>query len=490
MSTRPARGIAIVGAGASGALTAIRLLQQAERHSTPFELWLIDPADHDGRGSAYGTDDPSHLLNVPAGRMSAFAEDPDHFVRWLARQDPRLADANAYIPRLRYGAYLADTLDHAVRRHRTAPLRRIRDRVISAGGDGTRLRLGLASGAVCEVDAAVLALGNFAPSCAWAPAPLLASSGFIADPWAPGALAGIPSGSDVLLVGTGLTMADVALTLEHPGRTVHAVSRHGLLPHGHTTDPGPALAAPQLSGRQGLPQLRRAVLRHLAVCRRLQGDWRRGLDGLRPQTSALWQELPADDRARFLERDMRLWEVHRHRMPPSCAAKLDQTRRAGRLRVDIASVADAVVTDTGIQVHLSDDRVLRVGAVVNCTGARADLAMIDDPLLQDLFHSGLARTGPHGLGFDTEPDGRLHAACGQLRPMLWTLGALRRGQLFETTAIPEIRLQAQDIAGALVRQLSAARYRGPASVSPGPGPIATAASADANPGNLGPGRTC
>ena len=456
MSTGLPRCVAVIGAGAAGALTAVRLLQHADSSGLPLEVRLIDPAASNGHGRAYGTEDPGHLLNVPAGRMSAFAEDPDHFVRWLASNAPGPADRDAYVPRMLYGRYLSELLDGAAGHGRTARLTRLRDRVTGVAHEASRLSLGLASGADSRVDAAVLALGSFAPGCAWLPEALLTSPHFVRDPWAPGALDVVPPDADVLLVGTGLTMADVALTLQREQRVVHAVSRHGLLPQVHATGPLPASPAPQLCGRDGLPPLRRAVLRHLAASRRLHGDWRSGLDSLRPLTAALWQQLPLPDRARFLEEDLRVWEVHRHRLPPRSASRLDEARRAGRLRIGAAEVTGASATGTGVRVRLSDGRVLDVGAVLNCTGPRTDLATVDDPLIRDLLRSGLARTGPLGLGFDATANGRLRPADGHghPQPALWTLGALRRGQLLETTAIPETRAQADDVARSVVELLS------------------------------------
>ncbi|MFJ1932377.1 FAD/NAD(P)-binding protein [Kitasatospora sp. NPDC088160] len=454
--SRTPHEIAVVGAGAAGTLTALRLLHHAAAgRPAPARIWLIDPGPA-GPGLAFGTDAPHHLLNVPAGRMSAHRDDPGHFVRWLGDR----GGEHDFVPRRLFGRYLAESLAAAASGPGTPDLVRVPDRVVALThrprATTPPLRLWLHDGPPLDVDAAVLALGNFAPGQAWAPPALRDSGRFLADPWAPGALAAVPEDRDVLLVGTGLTMVDMALSLQRPGRVVHALSRHGLVPRPHAATPlttPAAPAVPQLDARAGLPALRRAVLCQIARCRRVHGDWRAGVDSLRPLTSALWQQLSPADQARLLARDLRLWETHRHRIPPVSARALRTAVDAGLVSIGRGTVADAKTTADGpgevgevIDVRLDDGRALRVGAVLNCTGSEAELTRVDDPLITDLLTTGLGSPAPVGGGFDTAADGRLLPAGGRAPAPLWTLGSLRRGNLLETTAIPEIRCQADDLA--------------------------------------------
>jgi len=445
--------VAVVGGGAAGTLTVVQLLRRAERLGRPCEVWLIDPAGQAGPGVAYATSDPRHLLNVAAGRMSAFPDDPDDFLRWLSTQPGAPVGPGDFVPRQVYGRYLTEVLERTTASCRRANLHRVPDRVVAAREQGAGLVLRLGGGDEIRVDAAVLALGNFAPGQDWASTELRNSSRFVADPWAPGALAGVPEEDDVLLVGTGLTMADLAVTLARPGRVVHAVSRHGLVPQEHLAEAAPAAEPPSFDGVRGLDGLRREVRRYLAGSRRARGDWRPGMDGLRPVTAALWQRLSAADRGRFLREDLRTWEVHRHRMAPGTAATVRELRASGRLRAGAAAVVDATAVEGSLRVRLSDGRVLRVGAVVNCTGAQADLRRTADPLVRCLLDRGFARTGPGDLGFDTWSDGRLVPAATTSASRLWTIGALRRGNLLETTAIPEIRTQAAEVADGVLKAL-------------------------------------
>ncbi|MFF5768240.1 FAD/NAD(P)-binding protein [Streptomyces tanashiensis] len=457
-SARPRPTVAVVGAGAAGALVTVQLCEGAARRRIPLDLILVDPAPEAGRGTAYATEVPEHRLNVPVGGMSCYPDDPGHFRRWLCRHGDPTVTAADFASRYRFGSYLADTLGRAIiTAHGTVSVRRLRTRATGcADAAGGRLELRLADGGTVTADSVVLATGPAAGRSGWAPAELVASDRFVPRPWTPGALDAVGASDDVLLVGTGLTAVDLALVLDRPGRTVHAVSRGGLLPQPHAVAPLPAVPPPP--GLAALPfhRLRRELTRHFAATRRAHGDWRPALDGLRPEIARLWQGLTDDERAEFLGRDATPWNVHRHRMAPSTAETIARARAARRLRVHAGRVASAAPQeDGGLTVSLADGRALRVAWVVDCTGPglRADAG--GDPLWSVLLSDGLAAPGPLGIGVSTD-GGRLLDAQGRPERPLFTLGAPRRGELWETTAIPEIRQQAKEIAEAVLAPLTSA----------------------------------
>ena len=451
--------IGIVGAGAAGTLVAIHLLRELRASGTAADVVLIDPAES-GRGVAYATPDARHLLNVPAGRMSALPDDPTHFLEWARCQaDPTLRDATIddYLPRRAYGAYLRDTLEHEIADSTRVRLLRRRERAVALEpGESSDLhqhhRIALADGTSVVVDHVVLAPGVFAPGTAWAPPELVASDRFVADPWAPGALAAIDDDGDVLLVGAGLTMVDVAMTLAREGRVLHAVSRRGRLPKAHGPRRLPAVEPADLPADLDINTLRRIVVDHVRATVRTHGDWRPAMDGMRPHTARLWSMLCDECRREFLRTDALLWDTHRHRMPRRTAAVVAQLRTTGALTVGAAQVV--AVDDVGgtLLVHLSDGTSRRVAHVVNCTGPQSDVALCRDPLLTGLLAAGHACAGPLGMGLATDDEGRVRAADGSVGD-LWTLGALRRGELWESTAIPEIRAQAHAVAQAIATQV-------------------------------------
>ncbi|REK84304.1 hypothetical protein DY245_43625 [Streptomyces inhibens] len=444
------RRIAVVGAGASGTLTAAQLLRRAAALQADLEVWLVDPAPTTGDGVAYATTAAHHLLNVPAGRMSAYPDAPHHFVRWLARRAPGAHTGDDYVPRALYGEYLADVLATAVSGPGPGHLHRVHERVVGARRTDHGVTLTLGSGKALPADAAVLALGNPPPCNVWVPPALRHSPRYLPDPWTPGALERLPCDGDVLLVGTGLTMVDIALTLSRTGRAVQAISRHGLLPQPHAESPLSAAPPPSIDPGADIRRIRRALLSHISACRRTHGDWRVGIDSLRPVTTELWQHLSPADQAHFLHHDQSLWNTHRHRIPPASARALRDEIDAGRIQVASGEITDAIPTRDSVQIRLRDGRTLSVGAVVNCTGPQADVRRMDDPLVAGLLTTGLATPDPTGLGLHTTPSGRLNPADGTAPAALWTLGPLRRGALLESTAVPEIRVQAHALAATLL----------------------------------------
>ena len=441
--------VVVVGAGAGGALTASHLVTGL---SSRFRVELVDPSPVTGRGTAYSTPDDRHLLNVPASGMSAFPRDPDHFYRWVRQHHDPQAQPQDFVPRRVYGDYIEGLLQTAAEYPANARLVRRRAGVVGIDRRGDRLvvRLddGSSSGHTIVARAVVLATGAKAGTD-WAPAELVAS-GRLLDPWTDE----LPGG-DLLLVGTGLTMVDVAISADRPDRILHTVSRHDVVPAHHvlpTTPPVPP--PPGISRLHSLDELRDSVLAHVERTVAETGDWRAAIDGLRPVTAQLWRGLSDDDRMTFLADDARAWDAHRHRMPPITATRLAAVDESGRWVRHTGTVATATATDDGatdgVTVTLSDGTELTVAAVVNCTGPVG--APASDPLLHALSQTGLVRPGPSGLGIDTADDGRV---VGVLPPTIpfYAIGTLRRGNLWETTAMPEIREQAYDVAGSVVRAL-------------------------------------
>ena len=236
--------IGIVGGGAAGVLTAAVSSRRRAAGQSPPGVLIVDPSARLGAGTAYSTQAARHLLNVPAGRMGAYPDAPDDFLRWLhANGHPDVAAAD-FVARAWFAEYLAATLGDCTDVSPATSIH-LRDRVIGLSRSATGIELTLGSGIVRSVDAAVLALGNLGPRLAWAPDALRRAKQFVADPWAPHALESLRDARSILLVGTGLTMVDVAVELAGPGRTLTAISRSARLPHAHRVDPAPPIPAPK-----------------------------------------------------------------------------------------------------------------------------------------------------------------------------------------------------------------------------------------------------
>ena len=467
--------MAVIGAAASGTLATTYLLRAAAAARTPLRIALIDRYGQHGLGRAYATENPAHLLNSPVDRMSAVAADPGHLTRWAAANGIR---HDGFLSRAAFGRYLSELLADAERMAGpTATVARVTSDVVGLTytGSGRPLRLHLAAHGRIDADAAVLATGNASPAT---PFPAPASSRYIRDPWIPGALDGVADGSPVVVLGTGLTMLDVAISLTgaHPRTAVHAVSRHALIPREHRASPGSAVQpsvrqVPDLSPVD-LPGLIRYVR---GAAAQAPDDWQAVVDALRPHIPGLWRRLSLSDKRLFLRHVARYWEVHRHRMPPATARRIDQLRSAGRLSVQHGRIIAVTETPTGLCVRIEHGgRVTEVAAgwLINATGPAADITATTDPLLRGLLDSGLARPDRLRLGIEVDARGALLNASGTPNDIIVALGPPLRGQLYETTAIPEIRDQAAALAGRLL-----AICRGQATPLAAPGPPGMAGSA-------------
>ena len=390
--------VVIVGAGAAGALTALHLTREASRRTTRLEIVLVDPADRWGRGTAFGTAEEQHLLNVPASGMSALPQDPSHFVEWRRRHG-QSADAYSFAPRREFARYLDETLADAVRQaDGEVSVEHRRTRAVScrrSSRDAASAVVSTADGHDLVADAVVIATGLPAAGHDWAPDSLRDSAFFVPDPWAPGALDVVRRDrvgpGDVLLVGTGLTMVDVVLSLTdgtgRDDRVVRAVSRSGRIPATHAPTLEPA-AIPETADWGGtLAEICARAVDHIEGVERSTGDWRPAVDGLRFQVAHLWERLSEADRHRFLTEDAGRWNAVRHRMAPSSRVVLRELRHAGRLALEAREVRAAEpLPRGGLHVPLVDGTRRGEGWVVDLTGPRHAFRTHGNPLLDHLLH--------------------------------------------------------------------------------------------------------
>lgn len=449
--------IAIIGSGFCGTALAIQLLRSAKG---PLRLSLINRSGRLARGLAYGTRSVSHILNVPAERMSLFPDQPSDFLEFARKQMPE-AKPGDFLPRRFYGDYLQDRLGHAIAE--AAPGVRFSSlcqQVLELTEHGDRLRLLLDDGQPLDSQKVIIATGNFAPATPGPLKPLEADPRYLRDPWAPGALESIPTHANVLLLGTGLTMYDMALALEDQGHRgpLLALSRRALLPQAHRDN----------ASHPVLPDLPQAFLRHMGLNERLRGlrrlirqaaedghDWRDVIAALRPVTPQLWQSLNDTERGRFLRHLQTYWDVHRHRAAPPVAQRIEDLRNSGQLRAQAGRVLAAKATENGIDLEIrprgarhSQRQV--VDYLINCTGPCTDLRTVNEPLLCGLLDRGVIRQDRQGLGLDTDEEFRLLDASGKANPDLYLLSPMLRASHWEATAVPELRGHAARLAELLL----------------------------------------
>lgn len=447
------RRIVIVGGGVAGACLAIHLLANADAGCA---ITIVEPRDRLGHGPAYGTTDPAFRLNVPAERMSLFPARPEDFLDW-ANARGSAARPGDLLARSLFGRYVEERLADA-RLRSAATLTVHRCEATSADAHGVVLE----GGAHVDADAVVLATGNQLPA---APVALdrahLASPHLIEDPWSDAALARIAPDEEVLLVGTGLTAVDVLLALRNQGHRgqVFAVSRRGLLPRAHLAPDDPS-RRPFVIDVAASPRTARGLLRWFrAEVARARADgvaWQSVVDALRPHTSRIWGELETEEKRRFMRKLRPHWDVVRHRAAPEALADVERWRRRGTLTVTaarIVHVAEGRDDRPGLTVRwiprrgASEERCF--DRVVLCTGPETDVRRWPAPLFRQLLRQGHIVPDALALGMVTDAVGGAVDVHGRSSSWLFTIGALRRPRLWETTAVPDIVQQAVQLADTL-----------------------------------------
>jgi len=405
---------------------------------------LIDGSGRAGRGVAYSTTEPAHLLNVRAEGMSAWAGEPGHFAERFQAEG---GEPRGFAQRRLFGRYLGEILDEAVASGRTSVAHAS---AIDAQRVNGKWRIELDDGSLIEAQAVALAIGNQEPEG------LRAFRGagrrYVANPWGDDARAAVSdlaaNGGNALLVGTGLTMVDLVLSLDAAGfrGNIVALSRRGLIPRAHADfEPAPV-------EREQVPGGLRAMWRWLRK-RSAEVGWRAAIDGLRPHSQSLWQSLDHEEQQRFLRHGRPWWDVHRHRIAPEVAATVARLVAEGRLQIVAGRILSIADQRDGLLVELrrrgaDASRQMTFAYALNCTGPLHSIGRTRDPLLRSLLGHGSVASDRLGIGLDVDENSR----AGE---RIWALGPLTKGRFWEIIAVPDIREQAAAVAEDIAAELNA-----------------------------------
>ena len=438
--------VAVIGAGFSGTMTAVQLARRG------IDVTLIGRAPQVGKGVAYATEDPAHLLNIPAVKMGAWPDQPGDFAAATG------CDPESYVPRTLFGGYLRDILE-------VSPVSIVEGEAVGVEA-GWSVRM--ADGSRIAADALVLAPGNQAPD-ALPFARDLPEDLFAADPWGPAGRAAIgkavATNGDVLVVGSGLSMIDVAMSLDaagHRGKLV-AVSRRGQMPRVHLERMS-KVPSSDAAPTGSLRDLFRWVRQRTGEC-----DWRDAVDSVRPRTHDLWGSLSLDDQRRFMRHARPWWDVHRHRIAPQAGEIVAAMIAQGRMevlggRVQSLVEKDGPSTSSGRTAFLeavvrqrgaaANDAARRFAVGINCTGPLHAIARTRDPVLRSLLDAGLAEPDALGIGLKVDEGVRVIGPDVAQPQRLWAMGSLGKARYWEIIAVPDIRVQAAQVADAIAKELS------------------------------------
>lgn len=456
--------IGIIGGGFTGTMTAVQLIRKS---TSPIGIFIINERETFNTGIAYNPYSKKHLLNVATGRMSAFASDPDHFLNWvMKREDYRDSDtsvvASAFLPRKVYGEYIVSIWEEAVREaaSKNISLRVIESVVLDTEEDSTGITLILDNGEQLRVDECVLSTGNHIPRNPNIENPAFYSSNrYYRNPWQKESVLNTDKKKPVLIVGNGLTMVDTVLGLLEQGfdGEIYAISpngfnilphRHGGLKYTHFVD--------ELPEQVNLFDLLKLVHKHIRKVRDYGVSAEPIIDSIRPHTQRIWKQFSEKDKHLFMARLRHLWGVARHRIPLHTHDKIQNLRIEGKLHVRAGNLRNFVETDNGVMVTYLDKKegavkTLEVSRVINCTGPETDLMRMDKSFLKNCLLKGTLAQDSLKLGINADLESfRVKYPDGGLHTNLYTIGSALKGELWESTAVNELRGQAEKLAGILI----------------------------------------
>ncbi|CDM60798.1 MULTISPECIES: FAD/NAD(P)-binding protein [Rhizobium] len=459
--------VTIVGGGFAGAVTALKLLERTE---VPLAITVIERRAELGRGVAYSTPDPVHLVNGPAEIFSLYPEDPGHLSRWLVENGagngwvPPVDVGSSSPPRYLYGTYVRDELARAVSSARFgSTLRHVGSSASALVSTPHRIRITIADGTVVEADEAVLALGVFQPRLSEAEATLASHARFAANPWDADALDRVSGCEEILLIGSSLSMVDAIASMEARGNRgrYRVISRRGQFVEGRRT----VAAARDFLSDGPLPVTARDLLSRVKAERRAISaagtDWQGLPLAIRPHILTLWQGASDRERLRFIRHLRPYWDVTAHRSAPESHKTIETVISEGRLAHRRARVlgfgleGDQIVarlgTGTGIETA-------RFDGVIDCRGHQLhDWRQIADPFVKSLLASGEVRPHSTGYGIDATPEGDLINEEGRVHRNLSAIGHPLRGVAWESSSITEQRTQAVALADRILAKLTPAR---------------------------------
>lgn len=417
----PTTRVVVVGGGAAGVIAATHLMRSARPHHR-LDVHVVEKEPVTGPGLAYRTTHPRHTVNNYAARLSAVDGDPDHLLRWCANRGTPVGPTG-FVHRNLYGQYLSDVFSST-----SVPPGSSISHTLGTAQDVRRdggLAVHLSNGWRLEADKVVLALGNPPPRRHAEHESL--RTAFVADPWAPDLEERVGPVSDVLLLGTGLTMVDVVAQLHDalPMTRFTAVSRRGLLPAAHRRT-SQRLHDAFHPGRAPLPVLLDRVRARIDELAEVGGDWRDVIDSVRASANDVWRGLTPEEQDEFVLRVARRWDIARHRMSPHIAELITRLQASGRLRV--------------LRTHEVD--LTNYPVAINCTGPAPVFTRGWNRLVDTLLDRGVIRPHRLGLGLDLDEHGRPIDRAGRVDPDVYVMGAARKGLEWEVTAVPDLRTQA------------------------------------------------
>lgn len=459
------RTIAIIGGGFCGTMTAVHLMKRA---TAPLQIIIINTHFPLIKGIAYSTNYDGHLLNVPVESISALPGQSDHFLKWIQQQEdfktvPLQTLKETFAPRKVFAEYLNTIWEDAVaNKDPKVDLKLIEDEVSNVTLNGVVLNLELQNSAPIIADYVVLATGNAVPkNPPLVDASFYNSKRYYKNPWNDTCLQNLKSERDVLIIGNSLTMIDTVISLLENGfsKNIYTVSPHGfaIMPD-YPVPPYDMDILSEISKPYQLYDLVCAINKHMKRCKQLGISPLAVVNSLRHSLQEIWIDFSVEDKSYFLKRISPLWNAWRHRTPAAMYQKISNLINSGKLIPLTGRMSKAVDKGNYAEVTITDkkagmEKTFEVERVINCTGSQIDLRL-PDSLLNNMHTNGLITADPLNIALNVDiATCNVIDARGDKVPNIFTLGNNLKGMVWETTGIPEMRMQAAQVADSLLEKI-------------------------------------
>ena len=451
--------VAIIGGGFSGTMTAVQLIENSQK---PIKITVFSPKEKLNRGIAYSSYSLNHLLNVVASKMSAFTDKPSHFVEWLL-QHPIYSkiDVNIistlFIPRTFYGDYISNIWHNALSLAEYKGI--IVDVVESQICDITLfddiIQLITDDMNSFSFDFCVLATGNHLPrNPSFKDNSFIKHPNYFQNPWTPLSVSQTTNEFPILIIGNGLTMTDTALSLIENGfkGKIYSLSPHGfnLLPNTFYPKVYDGMVK-DLYDNISLFELVKLINFHIKLVKSKGDRVESVIDSLRPYTQKIWNDFSNEDKSKFFKRLRHLWGVYRHRVPLESFNVINQNINEGKLLVIAGKIIQIKSSSNSFDVEYFNSKTNHYytstfSKIINCTGPETDISKLDS-VLNTCFIKGYITQDNLKLGINTDTNTyQVRQSDGTSYKNLYTLGSNLKGEIWETTAVPEIRKQALEVA--------------------------------------------
>ncbi len=435
--------LVIIGGGCS----AVALIEALSKSAPSTQIAVVEPRNTLGLGVAYGTELDSHILNVPAEHMGINSLNPRGFLEWSQRHATDISEKD-FVSRRVFGGYLASIIDDA--RSRGVDIRHFKTRAKGIKKRDNDYCISLEDGQSILASRLVIATGHEPTAHPISSFDNQAAPQF-RNPWILSSYADIGPREEVVILGSGLSALDVIVALNVQGHQGHitCISRRGLLPMPHASYSPWDWVVPERLITMSLRSLMRTVREEVVRATAAGSDWRAVIDALRPYNADIWRSLSLPDQRRFLRHLRPYWEVIRHRAPAHVCDMLSRMSQAGRFSVQRGRISDLMVSEGAVRIGFGmQELVSRV--VFNCIGASSLSPSKLPSFIRTLIDSRLAKIDPHTLGISCDRSGFVLDPDGKPHTTLAVIGPLRRGSDWESSAVREIREQANVLSQHLV----------------------------------------